>query len=112
MKQEWKEIPFNFKLKVSNIKQQGVGSESLDGCITESMSQPGIKEDIYAARTPIRRQGVGSITNQKYDQPGLKEDQFSFGYIHRYCCDLHYVHVDFFFIIFFGYTHLHCCDLP
>ena len=46
----------------------------MDGGITESISQPGIKEDIYAARTPIRRQGVGGITNQNYDQPGLKED--------------------------------------
>ena len=46
----------------------------MDGGITKSISQPGIKKDIYAARTPIRRQGVGGITNQNYDQPGLKED--------------------------------------
>nr|GFC83967.1 hypothetical protein [Tanacetum cinerariifolium] len=58
----------------SNIEQQGVGSKNLDGGVTESMSRPGIKEDIYAARTPIGRQSVGSIINQKYDQPGLKED--------------------------------------
>ncbi|GJS53112.1 hypothetical protein Tco_0626474 [Tanacetum coccineum] len=32
---EWKEIPFNFNL--TDIKQQGVGSESLDGGITEFM---------------------------------------------------------------------------
>ena len=37
----------------------------MDGGITESISQPGIKEDIYAARTPIRRQGFGGITNKK-----------------------------------------------
>ena len=49
----------------------------MDGGITESISQPGIKEDIYAARTPIRRQGIGGITNQNYDQPGLKEDHSS-----------------------------------
>nr|GEU60660.1 putative zinc finger, CCHC-type [Tanacetum cinerariifolium] len=93
MKQEWKEIPFSFKLTVSNLEQQGVGIEKLDGGVTESMSRPGIKEDIYAARTPKGRQSVGSITNQKHDQsrlmiehnnnvevtksndqPGLKED--------------------------------------
>ncbi|GKC73997.1 zinc finger, CCHC-type containing protein [Tanacetum coccineum] len=45
-----------------------VGSENLDGGVTESMSRPGIKEDIYAARTPIRRQS-----------PGLKEDHSSKG---------------------------------
>ncbi|GJR46803.1 zinc finger, CCHC-type containing protein [Tanacetum coccineum] len=35
---------------------------------------PGIKEDIYAARTPIGRQSVGSITNQKHDQHYFKKD--------------------------------------
>ncbi|GKG21175.1 hypothetical protein Tco_0383770, partial [Tanacetum coccineum] len=73
-KQEWKEIPFSFKLTVSNIEQQGVGSKNLDGGVTESMSRPGIKEDIYAARTPIGRQSVGSITNQKHDQSGFMID--------------------------------------
>ncbi|GKC22502.1 hypothetical protein Tco_1024652 [Tanacetum coccineum] len=68
------EIPFSFKLTVSNIEQQGVGSENLDGGVTESMSRPGIKEDIYAARTPIGRQSVGSITNQKHDQSGFMID--------------------------------------
>ncbi|GKA46952.1 hypothetical protein Tco_0739835 [Tanacetum coccineum] len=38
------------------------------------MSRPGIKEDIYAARTPIGRQSVGSITNQKHDQSGFMID--------------------------------------
>nr|GEV41775.1 zinc finger, CCHC-type [Tanacetum cinerariifolium] len=85
---------FRRRSHVSNIKQQGVGSENLDGGVTESMSRPGIKEDIYAARTPMGRQSIGSITNQKHDQsgfmidhnnkvevtesndqPGLKEDQ-------------------------------------
>ncbi|GKE25866.1 zinc finger, CCHC-type containing protein, partial [Tanacetum coccineum] len=51
-----------------------VGSENLDGGVTESMSRPGIKEDIYAARTPIGRQSVGSITNQKHDQSGFMID--------------------------------------
>ncbi|GKD60519.1 zinc finger, CCHC-type containing protein [Tanacetum coccineum] len=51
-----------------------VGSENLDGGITESMSRPGIKEDIYAARTPIGRQSIGSITNQKHDQSGFMID--------------------------------------
>ncbi|GJR51285.1 hypothetical protein Tco_1401806 [Tanacetum coccineum] len=64
----------DFKLTVSNIEQQGVGSENLDGGVTESMSRPGIKEDIYAARTPIGRQSVGSITNQKHDQSGFMID--------------------------------------
>ncbi|GJR77831.1 zinc finger, CCHC-type containing protein [Tanacetum coccineum] len=63
MNQEWKEIPFNFDLMISNIER--VGSESLDGGVTEKMNQPGIKEDIYTARTPIGRQSVGGITNQK-----------------------------------------------
>nr|GFA76669.1 hypothetical protein [Tanacetum cinerariifolium] len=40
-----KEIPFN--LDLTDIKQQGVSSESLDGGITESMNQPEIKEDIH-----------------------------------------------------------------
>ncbi|GKD70450.1 zinc finger, CCHC-type containing protein [Tanacetum coccineum] len=51
-----------------------VGSENLDGGVTESMSRPVIKEDIYAARTPIGRQSVGSITNQKHDQSGFMID--------------------------------------
>ncbi|GJS68272.1 hypothetical protein Tco_0682837 [Tanacetum coccineum] len=51
-----------------------VGSENLDGGVTESMSRPRIKEDIYAARTPIGRQSVGSITNQKHDQSGFMID--------------------------------------
>ncbi|GKD09673.1 zinc finger, CCHC-type containing protein [Tanacetum coccineum] len=51
-----------------------VGSKNLDGGVTESMSRPGIKEDIYAARTPIGRQSVGSITNQKHDQSGFMID--------------------------------------
>ncbi|GKA41379.1 phosphoglucosamine mutase [Tanacetum coccineum] len=48
--------------------------KNLDGGVTESMSRPGIKEDIYAARTPIGRQSVGSITNQKHDQSGFMID--------------------------------------
>nr|GEY59348.1 zinc finger, CCHC-type [Tanacetum cinerariifolium] len=31
-------------------------------------------EDIYVARTPIGRQSVGSITNQKHDQSGFMID--------------------------------------
>ncbi|GKB69138.1 hypothetical protein Tco_0930550 [Tanacetum coccineum] len=65
----------NFKLTVSNIEQQGVGSKNLDGGVTESMSRPGIKEDIYVARTPIGRQSVGSITNKKHDQSGFMIDR-------------------------------------
>nr|GEW36665.1 hypothetical protein [Tanacetum cinerariifolium] len=45
--------------------------ESLDGGVTKSMNQPGIKEDTYTARTPIERQSVGTITNQKHDQSGF-----------------------------------------
>ncbi|GJR28126.1 hypothetical protein Tco_1104358 [Tanacetum coccineum] len=55
----------SIQLRLNDIKQQGVGSESLDGGITESMNRPRIKEDIYTARTPIGRQSVGGITNQK-----------------------------------------------
>ncbi|GKF70483.1 hypothetical protein Tco_0203540, partial [Tanacetum coccineum] len=77
-----------FKLTISNIEQQRVDSENLDGGVIESMSRPGIKEDIYAARTPIGRQSVGSITNQKYDQPGLKEDHSSKGGSNRRKIDL------------------------
>nr|GEY98751.1 histidine protein methyltransferase 1 homolog [Tanacetum cinerariifolium] len=61
------ESPFN--LDLTDIKQQGVNSESLDGGITESMNQPGIKEDIH--RKNFKLEGG---KNQKYDQPGLKED--------------------------------------
>ncbi|GKE35704.1 hypothetical protein Tco_1455026 [Tanacetum coccineum] len=72
----------------------------MDGGVTESMSRPGIKEDIYAARTLIRRQSVGSITNQKHDQSGfmidhnneggsrLKEDHSSKGGSNRRKIDL------------------------
>ncbi|GJY18192.1 zinc finger, CCHC-type containing protein [Tanacetum coccineum] len=60
-----------------------VGSENLDGGVTESMSRPGIKEDIYAARTPIGRQSV-----EKYDQPGLKEDHNNEGGSNRRKNDL------------------------
>ncbi|GKE84005.1 zinc finger, CCHC-type containing protein [Tanacetum coccineum] len=57
-------------LLMANVEEapERVGSENLDGGVTESMSGPGVKEDIYAARTPIGRQSVGSITNQKHDQ--------------------------------------------
>nr|GEZ72216.1 zinc finger, CCHC-type [Tanacetum cinerariifolium] len=65
--QEWKEIPFN--LNLTDIKQQGVSSESLDVGITESMNQPGIKEDIHWKNSKLE-----GGNNQKYDQPGLKED--------------------------------------
>ncbi|GKC99759.1 hypothetical protein Tco_1170034, partial [Tanacetum coccineum] len=69
---------FEERLKYKNERpvntQEGVGSENLDGGVTESMSRPGIKEDIYAARTPIGRQSVGSITNQKHDQSGFMID--------------------------------------
>ncbi|GJX18629.1 hypothetical protein Tco_0221306, partial [Tanacetum coccineum] len=72
----------SIQLRLNDIKQQGVGSESLDGSITESMNRPGIKEDIYTATTPIGRQSVGGITNRKqYDQPGLKEDHNNEGKI-------------------------------
>nr|GFB40514.1 zinc finger, CCHC-type [Tanacetum cinerariifolium] len=67
--QELKEIPFNFDLTISNIER--VGSESLDGGVTKSMNQPGIKEDTYTTRTLIERQSVGTITNQKHDQSGF-----------------------------------------
>ncbi|GKD42994.1 zinc finger, CCHC-type containing protein [Tanacetum coccineum] len=59
---------------VNQEESRRVGSENLDGGVTESMSRPGIKEDIYAARTPIGRQSVGSITNQKHDQSGFMID--------------------------------------
>nr|GEY70307.1 hypothetical protein [Tanacetum cinerariifolium] len=64
---EWKEIPFN--LDLTDIKQQGVVSESLDGGVTKSMNQPGIKEDIHCKNSKLE-----GGNNQKYDQPGLKED--------------------------------------
>nr|GEU72074.1 hypothetical protein [Tanacetum cinerariifolium] len=64
--EEWKEIPFN--LDLTDIKQQGVSSESLDGGITESMNQPGIKEDIHCKNSKLEGGNY-----QKYDQPGLKE---------------------------------------
>nr|GFC18367.1 hypothetical protein [Tanacetum cinerariifolium] len=63
---EWKEIPFN--LNLTDIKQ-GVSSESLDGEITESINQPGIKEDIHCKNSKLE-----GGNNQKYDQPGLQED--------------------------------------
>nr|GEV32326.1 tyrosine--tRNA ligase 1, cytoplasmic-like [Tanacetum cinerariifolium] len=44
-------------------------SESLDGAITESMNQPGIKEDIQCKNSKLE-----GGNNQKYDLPGLKED--------------------------------------
>ncbi|GKB57303.1 zinc finger, CCHC-type containing protein [Tanacetum coccineum] len=66
-----KETPGSF---VNQEESRRVGSENLDGGVTESMSRPGIKEDIYAARTPIGRQSVGSITNQKHDQSGFMID--------------------------------------
>nr|GEY70646.1 zinc finger, CCHC-type [Tanacetum cinerariifolium] len=56
------------------IDREGVGSENLDGGVTKSMSRREIKEDIYATRNPIGRQSFGSIINQKYDKPRLKED--------------------------------------
>ncbi|GKC78197.1 hypothetical protein Tco_1128971 [Tanacetum coccineum] len=62
------ETPGSF---VNQEESRRVGSEKLDGGVIESMSRPGIKEDIYAARTPIGRQSVGSITNQKHDQSGF-----------------------------------------
>nr|GEW15044.1 zinc finger, CCHC-type [Tanacetum cinerariifolium] len=62
-----KEIPFN--LDLTDFKQQGVSSESLDGGITESMNQPGIKENIHSKNSKL-----DGGNNQKYDQPGLKED--------------------------------------
>nr|GEZ21659.1 hypothetical protein [Tanacetum cinerariifolium] len=65
--QEWKELPFI--LDLTDIKQQGVSSESLDGGITESMNQHGIKEDIHCTNSKLE-----GGNNQKYDQPGLKED--------------------------------------
>nr|GEW83438.1 RNA-directed DNA polymerase, eukaryota [Tanacetum cinerariifolium] len=67
--EEWKEIPFNFDLTISNIER--VDSESLDDGVTKSMNQLGIKEDTYTARTPIESQSVGTITNQKHDQSGF-----------------------------------------
>nr|GEW98439.1 hypothetical protein [Tanacetum cinerariifolium] len=33
------------------------------------------------------------------DHPYIQVDQFSFGYFHLYCCDLHYVHVDHIFVV-------------
>ncbi|GKC88829.1 zinc finger, CCHC-type containing protein [Tanacetum coccineum] len=68
------ETPGSF---VNQEESQRVGSKNLDGGVTESMSRPGIKEDIYAARTPIGRQSVGSITNQKHDQSGFMIDHNS-----------------------------------
>nr|GEU82855.1 zinc finger, CCHC-type [Tanacetum cinerariifolium] len=67
MIREWNEIPFN--LDLTDIKQQGVSSESLDDGIIESMNQPGIKEDIYCKNSKLE-----GGNNQKYDQPRLKED--------------------------------------
>nr|GEX87962.1 hypothetical protein [Tanacetum cinerariifolium] len=65
--QEWKEITFN--LDLTDIKQQRISSESMDGGITESMNQPGIKEDIHCKKSKLE-----GGNNQKYDQTGLKED--------------------------------------
>ncbi|GKA00261.1 zinc finger, CCHC-type containing protein [Tanacetum coccineum] len=65
------ETPGSF---VNQEESRRVGSENLDGGVIESMSRPGIKEDIYAARTPIGRQSIGSITNQKHDQSGFMID--------------------------------------
>nr|GEY22040.1 zinc finger, CCHC-type [Tanacetum cinerariifolium] len=48
--------------------------ESLDGGVTKSMNQPGIKEDTYTVKTPIERQSGGTITNQKHDQSGFMID--------------------------------------
>ncbi|GJW18955.1 hypothetical protein Tco_0026391 [Tanacetum coccineum] len=56
------------------LNNKELAAKNLDGGVTESMSRPGIKEDIYAARTPIGRQSVGSITNQKHDQSGFMID--------------------------------------
>nr|GEV26855.1 pre-mRNA-splicing factor ATP-dependent RNA helicase DEAH1-like isoform X1 [Tanacetum cinerariifolium] len=68
---------FEERLKYKNerpVNTQERLFENLDGGVTESMSRPGIKEDIYAARTPVGRQSVGSITNQKHDQSGFMID--------------------------------------
>ncbi|GKC19161.1 zinc finger, CCHC-type containing protein [Tanacetum coccineum] len=67
---EWKEIPFNFDL--TNIKQQGVGSESLDGGITERHESTWESGRLHLQRTPKLEGGI--ITRKKFDQPGLKED--------------------------------------
>nr|GEW71426.1 hypothetical protein [Tanacetum cinerariifolium] len=55
--------------ETTDIKQQGVSSESLDGGITKSMNQPGIKVDIHCKNSKLE-----GGNNQKYNQPGLKED--------------------------------------
>ncbi|GKD68270.1 hypothetical protein Tco_1322360 [Tanacetum coccineum] len=65
------------KYKRGRKSSATIKSENLDGGVTESMSRPRIKEDIYAARTPIGRQSVGSITNQKHDQSGFMIDHNS-----------------------------------
>ncbi|GJV80037.1 zinc finger, CCHC-type containing protein [Tanacetum coccineum] len=64
--------------------EEAPGSENLDGGVTESMS----REDIYAARTPIGRQSVGSITNQKHDQSGFMIDHNNEGGSNRRKIDL------------------------
>ncbi|GJY40855.1 putative leucine-rich repeat domain superfamily [Tanacetum coccineum] len=75
------------KEEQSNLIEEApgrVGSENLDGGVTESMSRPEIKEDIYAARTPIGRQsvGVGSENldggvTESMSRPEIKEDIYA-----------------------------------
>nr|GEY99855.1 zinc finger, CCHC-type [Tanacetum cinerariifolium] len=60
MNYKWKEIPFN--LDLTNIKQQGVSSESLDGGITESMNQLGIKEDIHCKNSKLEEKMINMDT--------------------------------------------------
>nr|GEZ62604.1 hypothetical protein [Tanacetum cinerariifolium] len=64
---------------LTDIKQQGVSSESLDGGITESMNQPGIKEDIHCKNSKLEGEN-----NQKYDQPELKEDHNNEAQVHDF----------------------------
>ncbi|GJT16202.1 hypothetical protein Tco_0874908 [Tanacetum coccineum] len=60
-----KEEQSNLLKKITTTINSGVGSKSLDGGITESMNQPGIKEDIHS-RTP----NLEVDNNQtKTDQP-------------------------------------------
>nr|GEY70174.1 7-deoxyloganetin glucosyltransferase-like [Tanacetum cinerariifolium] len=48
-------------------KLLNVVPDRLDGGVTKSMNQPGIKEDTYTARTPIERQSVDLVSGRLSD---------------------------------------------
>nr|GEV53470.1 zinc finger, CCHC-type [Tanacetum cinerariifolium] len=73
---EWKEIPFN--LDLTDIKRQGVSSESLDGGITESMNQPGIKEDIHRKNSKLEGRNKDDLPGYKNDHKHYKKSDGGF----------------------------------